>query len=67
MTSHPYTDPANLFTLDLPAEWRLERPEQGPIRMACLAPESVQGFTANVNAGCTSAFRGSGYPALACQ
>ncbi len=42
MTSRPDTDPANLFTLDLPAEWRLERPEQGPIRMACLAPESVQ-------------------------
>ncbi len=56
MTSRPYTDPANLFTLDLPAEWRLERPEQGPIRMACLArracrPDSVQDCAANVNAG----------------
>lgn len=47
MSSRPDTDPANLFTLDLPAEWRLERPEQGPIRMACLATESVQNCAAN--------------------
>lgn len=51
MPSRSYSDPAGAFALELPADWLLEPLEQGPLRMACVAPESVQGFAANVNVG----------------
>jgi hypothetical protein len=49
MSFRHYTDPEDLFRLEIPADWLAQYGDQGGLRVVFLSPEVVQGFQANVN------------------